>query len=190
MTTLDAIRSGDVTLAFRRWQRATVKAGTEQRTKIGLVRILSIEEIAEADITEADARRAGSSSRAALLGELDGRDGTLYRISLEYGGPDPRIALRQDADLSDGDIAAIAARLDRMDRASDGGPWTRETLHLIADKPGTRAIELARSMGLEKKYFKTRVRRLKELGLTESLDIGYRLSPRGRAALKALSDRS
>jgi ribosomal protein S19E (S16A) len=27
------------------------------------------------------------------------------------------------------------------------------------------------------------VRKLKELGLTESLDVGYRLSPRGRAFL-------
>jgi hypothetical protein len=35
-----------------------------------------------------------------------------------------------------------------------------------------------------------RVRQLKELGLTESLEVGYRLSPRGRAVLECLvSDR-
>jgi ribosomal protein S19E (S16A) len=33
--------------------------------------------------------------------------------------------------------------------------------------------------------FKLRVRRLKELGLTESLPKGYRVSPRGRAFLDA-----
>lgn len=34
--------------------------------------------------------------------------------------------------------------------------------------------------------FKRRVRQLKELGLTESLEVGYRLSPRGRAVLECL----
>ena len=34
--------------------------------------------------------------------------------------------------------------------------------------------------------FKRDVRRLKELGLTESLEVGYRLSPRGRALLARL----
>ena len=44
--------------------------------------------------------------------------------------------------------------------------------------------ELAASFGLEKRVFKPRVRRLKELGLTISLSPGYRLSPRGEALLK------
>lgn len=38
----------------------------------------------------------------------------------------------------------------------------------------------------EKLAFKADVRKLKELGLTESLDVGYRLSARGEAALAAL----
>jgi hypothetical protein len=36
-------------------------------------------------------------------------------------------------------------------------------------------------MGRETLPFKRDVRKLKELGLTESLEVGYRLSPRGRA---------
>lgn len=36
-----------------------------------------------------------------------------------------------------------------------------------------------------KDELKVRVRRLKELGLTESLDVGYRLSKRGRGLLAA-----
>jgi hypothetical protein len=39
---------------------------------------------------------------------------------------------------------------------------------------------------MERKDFKARVRKLKMLGLTESLAIGYRLSPRGVAVLEAL----
>jgi hypothetical protein len=46
-----------------------------------------------------------------------------------------------------------------------------------------RAEDLAHSVGREKQPFKLDVRKLKELGLTESLEIGYRLSPRGEAVL-------
>jgi hypothetical protein len=45
------------------------------------------------------------------------------------------------------------------------------------------AADIAASIGREKLPFKADVRKLKELGLTESLDVGYRLSPRGRAFL-------
>ena len=44
-----------------------------------------------------------------------------------------------------------------------------------------RAPDLAAQVGRETADFKKDVRKLKELGLTESLDIGYRLSPRGQA---------
>ncbi len=54
-------------------------------------------------------------------------------------------------------------------------------LELIAENPGVRAPDLAARMGRETLPFKRDVRKLKELGLTESLEVGYRLSPRGRA---------
>jgi hypothetical protein len=38
---------------------------------------------------------------------------------------------------------------------------------------------------MERLPFKANVRKLKALGLTESLDVGYRLSPRGEALLAA-----
>jgi Mn-dependent DtxR family transcriptional regulator len=47
-----------------------------------------------------------------------------------------------------------------------------------------RAADLAKHLGRDRKSFKTDVRKLKELGLTESLEVGYRLSPRGRAWLR------
>ena len=90
-------------------------------------------------------------------------------------GEDMRVARRED-----GDLTGPAARLDRMDGKT---PRTRATLRLIADHPGTRAAELAIRRGLETLVFKRAVRRLKELGLTESLEVGYRLSPRGRPFL-------
>jgi predicted transcriptional regulator len=74
-----------------------------------------------------------------------------------------------------------------MDGRSSFGPWTQQTLRMIAEQPGVRAPDLASSVGRETKPFKVDVRKLKDLGLTESLPVGYRLSPRGRALLRHIS---
>jgi hypothetical protein len=91
--------------------------------------------------------------------------------------------LRERADLGDDDVAELVRRLARFDAASTHGPWTMETLQLIERCPATLAADIAASVGRQKAPFKADVRKLKELGLTESLDVGYRLSPRGRAYL-------
>jgi hypothetical protein len=76
-----------------------------------------------------------------------------------------------------------------MDSASSRGPWTGAVLALIADRPGTVSTVLAEAIGWERQDFKLHVRRLKELGLTVSLDVGYRLSPRGESYLNCLRTR-
>jgi len=181
---LEAIAAGDVDLVFRRWRRPTVKAGGRLRTAIGELAIDEVEVVTPSRITAADARRAGYASRRALLAELDRRtEGDVYRVRVHLAGPDRRIALGERADLTDDDVTEISERLARFDRASRHGPWTRAVLQAIAEHPGKRAPELAASFGRETQPFKTDVRKLKELGLTESLPVGYRLSPRGRAYL-------
>ena len=177
---LRRIQEGEITLAFRRWRRPTVKAGGTLRTKAGVLAIDSVEPIAEEDVTDEDARRAGAPDREALLARLR-PDGRLHRVEFRLAGPDPRIALRERAQVSPAERAEIDARLARFDAASRHGPWTRTVLGLIAERPGTRAPDLAASVGRETAPFKADVRKLKELGLTESLEVGYRLSPRGRA---------
>ena len=92
--------------------------------------------------------------------------------------PDPRDLLAGDDSLSAHDVAAITRRLDRLDAASSYGPWTRETLAAIERRPAVRAPDLAASFGRETQPFKLDVRKLKTLGLTISLPVGYRLSPR------------
>ena len=72
----------------------------------------------------------------------------------------------------------------RLDATSRRGPWTERVLELIAVRPAVRAGDLADELGLERLPFKTDVRKLKALGLTESLEVGYRISPRGRAWLR------
>jgi hypothetical protein len=182
--TLEEIAAGRIDLAFRRWARPAVKVDGSQRTAIGVIRFDAVDAVELEQVTDDEARRAGFTDRTALAAELDRhRDGQLYRIRLHREGDDPRIALRESATLTDGDVAAITTRLDRLDRASSQGAWTRTTLALIRDRPATRAPDLAASVGRETQPFKLDVRKLKNLGLTISLRVGYELSPRGRAYL-------
>ena len=188
---LDGIASGEITVAFRRWTRPTVRAGGTLKTAVGVLAIESVERVSAEEITEAEARRAGFPSLSALMAELDARgargEGELYRIGLRLAGPDPRIALRERADLSAEELAALRKRLDRLDAASPVGPWTLAVLRLIDRNPGVRAGDLAPQVGQERAPFKVNVRKLKGLGLTESLETGYRLSPRGRALLDSFA---
>ena len=179
------VADGSITLAFRRMRRPTVRPGGTLRTAVGVLAIDAVDAIEPEDITDAEARRAGHPDRAGALRHLR-PEGTLYRIAFHLQGPDPRIALREQADLDDEELAHIRARLDRFDRASAVGPWTRSTLAMIRDQPAVRAPDLAASVGRETLPFKRDVRKLKELGLTESLDVGYRLSPRGETVVRDL----
>ncbi len=184
---LDGVADGSIDLAFRRWKRPTVRAGGRLRTRIGELAIGDVRPVARAAITAAEAVRAGYSSRAELLRVLDRRsDGRIYRVELRLAGPDPRMALRERADIDAEELDGIRVRLDRYDAASRHGPWTRDVLQLIAERPATLAAELAATRNMERLAFKRDVRKLKELGLTESLERGYRLSPRGAAVLLAL----
>lgn len=107
------------------------------------------------------------------------RSDPVFRIGLRFAGADPRESLRD----ATGNLDDVVVALDRMDRRSRRGPWTRPTLRLVAELPGVRAAELAERAGRDTAAFERDVRALKELGLTESLEVGYRLSPRGAALL-------
>lgn len=183
--TLERIASGEVSLAFRRWRRPTVRTGGTLLTKAGQLEIRSVSVVGEAEITDTDARRAGFSSRAALLKELHRRPtGDIHRIEFGELRPDPRIALRETRPAA-AEVEEILQRLERLDRFA-GAPWTRSFLSAIRDHPALRAADLAPPLGFEKPELKRRIRKLKSLGLTISLEAGYRLSPRGEVLLAAL----
>ena len=180
MATLARIEAGEVTLAYRCWKRPTVRAGGTLTTAVGVLAIDEVEVVDPTTITDADARAAGAADAAELRASLRaGPDRATYRIALRFAGDDPRLALRADDALDDAARAEIDGTLDAMDRRSAGGPWTRRYLAAIASSPGVVSTELAAALGEERADLKARVRRLKALGLTESLEVGYRLSPRG-----------
>ncbi|MBK9546621.1 MAG: hypothetical protein IPO51_12400 [Dehalococcoidia bacterium] len=180
-----AIAEGSIDLTFRRWKRPQVVAGNTYRTAAGRVVVDGVDVVDPRSITDEEARRAGYASAAALVAGL--RGGTslpVYRVAFRPAtGADPRDELAADTSLTGAQMADIEVRLARLDRASPSGPWTRSTLNLIAANPAVRAGDLAPQLGQEVLAFKLNVRKLKNLGLTLSLESGYRLSSRGGAWL-------
>jgi hypothetical protein len=181
------IADGSITVAFRRWKRAQVVPGGRYRTGLGLAEATSVDVVVESKITKADARRAGYQSVDDLLAAMPPRPGTeIYCVGFRaVDEVDPRDALAATDDLTADDVAELTRRLERLDRASSHGPWTAKVLACIAAEPGRRAPDFAERFGREVQPFKRDVRKLKELGLTISLLVGYKLSPRGEAYVAA-----
>lgn len=190
MAALERIVRGEITLVFRRWRRPTVRTGGTLRTAVGMLRILDVAIVEETDVSDADASAAGYDSRAALLADLPARERRrLYRVAVEFGGADPRVALREQDALSDADVEGLLRRLRRLDAGSAEGPWTLRVLGAIEEHPGVVSSTLAGRLGCERAWLKPQVRKLKNLGLTVSLRVGYELSPRGRVVLEHLRAR-
>ena len=181
--TLDGLLDGTVRATYRRWRTPRARPGSRFTTRAGVVEVVAVTASDGSRLTNADAAAGGFASKAALLKWTRSKGtGTLYRVDLRLAGPDPRIALRDADDLGGSELKSLDARLERMDQAAPE-PWTRSVLRQIQSHPAVVSTELAAAAGLPRDYYKIRVRRLKALGLTESLDIGYRLSPRGAAYL-------
>jgi len=180
------IQDGSITVMFRRWRRRQVTAGNVYRTAAGRIVVESVETVPVSRIRRADAVAAGYRTVAEAVADLRGDPADpVYLLRLRPATePDPRAVLASAANLSTSDIATITARLARLDRASARGPWTEETLDIIRRRPAVRAGDLAEELGREMLPFKVDVRKLKNLGLTLSLEKGYRLSPRGEAYLR------
>lgn len=180
------LADGSITVTFRTWTKPQAKQGGHYRVAGMLLEATAVGQVEVASLTDADAIAAGEADLAALLRRLGNPQpgSSVWRVDLRHLGIDDRIERRADDALSADDIAALRARLDRLDR--NGKPWTRTTLQLIEKYPGVVSTALARHAGQERPDFKLNVRKLKEMGLTESLQVGYRLSPRGEALLRAM----
>jgi hypothetical protein len=182
--TAEGIANGSITLVLRRWDKPRAKPGGTQRTVAGTIRVDDVmEHPGGYRVTAAQARAAGYPDAKSAQQDLDRRPAEhTYLITVSYLAPDERPDLAADDELSAADVEAITARLDRWDAATE--PWTRPYLEMIGANEAVRAPDLVARVGLDVPRFKRRVRQLKGLGLTISLDVGYRLSPRGRAYLR------
>ncbi|QNL49416.1 hypothetical protein H8S90_22240 [Olivibacter sp. SDN3] len=176
---LEGIKSGNISLAFRKWKKASIKKETVIKTAIGLVAIVDVEEINPGSISPEDAIQAGFEQVATLLKSLGNGTGKLYKISVKYAGTDPRIRMREKEQLSDEELELLKSKVDRLDSYSKSGYWTTEILQAIKKNPKLRAVDLALKTGRSKEWIKINIRKLKNLGLTISHETGYTLSPLG-----------
>lgn len=186
----DGVAEGRITTAYRRWAEARVVEGRIYRTNAGRIEIESVRQVNpdliadhDADVIAAD-RQNAKDVRRRLRGNEDWPT-FLVKFHL-VEGPDPREELAASADLSPDELEDLKARLAKLDELSRHGAWTTDTLRLIQSKPAVRAGDLAASLNRETPGFKLDVRKLKNLGLTYSLETGYELSPRGAAYLATL----
>lgn len=191
----EAIARGELTLTFRRWRRLQARVGGQYRVGRHVIEVTSVRQIDPAEISSDEALAAGHDSAENVLASIRRSQRTsgdpnapLYRVEFRCLGEqaDPRTMLAADSDIDPAQVAKIGERLERMDARSRHGPWTQAALRAIAAAPGRRAADLAAEQGLETQKFKADVRKLKSLGLTISLDVGYQLSPRGRVVLDQL----
>jgi hypothetical protein len=62
----ERVLAGEITVSFRLWRRAKVKAGGRYRVGHGQIEVEAVDVVPFATITAADVRRAGEADREAL----------------------------------------------------------------------------------------------------------------------------
>jgi hypothetical protein len=184
----ERIVNGEIRCTVRIWQRTHVKVGGRYALGRGAVVVDKIYETRLDDITPALARRCGFESLVDLMKVAKHGPGErVFVIDFHYDKAGTRPAPATAA-VSAQEIAELIQRLEAMDRRSRGGPWTAATLRAIASRPRVLAARLAASLGRPRDELKRDVRKLKKLGLTFSLEIGYRLTPKGEAVVEAIKE--
>jgi hypothetical protein len=185
---LEGIKAGNISLAFRKWKKLSVNAGSLIKTSVGVIKIISTKEISLSEITDPDAAKAGFTNAQALVQLLESqKEGLIYKIELGFDSEDPRIELSENVMLEEEEFETLKAALDNLDKFSKVGKWTTKTLLAIQENPKMKAADLAAKAKKEKEWLKLNVRKLKGLGLTISHEPGYTLSPRGEEYLRLIT---
>ena len=188
----ERMAAGEITVTWRLWKYAHVKAGRTYASGFSLGGAIAVEDVREVpagEITDTDAHEVGQPDAGALIeyarshsGRTITSDTVLYRVQFHFepvAPPKPEYSLEE-----------VAKRLERLDRASRTGPWTLATVRLIEENPGVVSRHLAPDLGMARDDFKLNVRKLKNLGLTLSLPVGYELTELGQSYLDMLSEAS
>lgn len=142
---------------------------------------------ADAAVSFIDARDIVAVSARILAGTAgDDEYGLTGSQALTFGD------IAQASAASGGTIRAYESVTDPEFRSTVVGLGWDETyvevlsglMATIAAKPGARSRSLAGDLGSDQAALKLNIRKLKNLGLTRSLDSGYQISPRGRRYLE------
>ena len=188
----EGVLAGRITVSFRNWKRPHAAAGGVYRLRpSGAVKVTGVRPMRLSDIEPDDLRRSGFDSVAAVAEFLRlPQSATVTRVEFELteepaAKPPPELSA-EDRPPQRG--AVVVTRLQATDRRS-AAPWTADVIALIRAHPATRAGDLAPEMGWETPVFKANVRKLKALGLTQSLETGYRLTDLGEPVAALMIDR-
>ena len=186
----ERVAAGEITVTWRLWKYAHVKAGKLYASGFpfgGAIAVEDVRAVRAADITDADAQEAGQRDARALIefarshtGRSVEPDTLLYRVQFHF---QPEAPPKQEYSLEE-----VTTRLERLDSASGIGPWTLQVLRLIESNPGVVSRQLAPQMEMPRDEFKLSVRKLKGLGLTTSLLVGYELTELGQTYLDSHED--
>ncbi|MCH8019514.1 hypothetical protein IH785_06615, partial [candidate division KSB1 bacterium] len=143
----EGIRNGSITLTFRAWKSARAKVGKQYR--------FGPEEGVVSAIDDEEARRSGFGSVSELRTFLMKHSpeavtpkSTLFRVSFHY------VKISDEVPQADLSLAEIQGKLEKMDRLSKHGPWTKQTLEIIAQNQHTAASKLAPMLGRQTRAFK------------------------------------
>ena len=177
----DAIMAGEITRTYRRWKRPQVVAGNHYKLGAnGYIEVTTFTEVP--DGAKLNLASTGLEADDPLVTGLGSGQGNLYCIEFRYAGAQPQLEPDRGVPASDEDLEALHRKLEQKDARRER-PWTLQLLELINEHPGTGSKVLCQHMNCDQPALKQDVRKLKALGLTISLETGYKLSPRGRAYL-------
>lgn len=176
MRVLRGIASGEISLVFRRWPMPLASDGTQLHTAVGVIGIDKVTPVDPHRISDAEAHRAGFRSAAGLRSSLRAHRGSVYRLEVSYLGPAPQPSEPEWVELSAKQRAEIDRKLAQLDVSAPRGPWTRQLLRLLRERPGVSAADLAAEQGRPVSRCKSDVWKLRELGLVERTGSGFRLS--------------
>lgn len=178
------IRQGEISVSLRKWRRAQARVGGVYylRPK-GAVEVTSLEEYVLGEVSSTDLGNAGFPDLAAAASVLSAtEDDVIWVVRFDFR-PDATRPAPDRESASEDELVVLAGKLAKKDKTSAEGPWTHATLALIGRQPGTVSTELAAQLGRDRQDFKRDVRKLKALGLTISLEVGYQLSDKGLSLL-------
>ena len=179
-----AIANGTVTTSFRNWKSPQAKAGGQYNiAPYGAIEVSSVSLTTLNEVQDADITCSGFAQREALVSFLKvAQSDPIYKVDFHFLGS-AAVNKPNTQHLEEARVNDVIHRLEKMDKST---AWTMQALTLIKTYPATRAGDLAPQCNMDMPTFKRNVRKLKALGLTESLETGYQLSPRGDQVFKAL----
>ena len=181
------IKAQKIETAIRKWTRPTVKENGTLITAAGQIRIISVR---RSNTTRSPTKKSSKQVTQTARSWTMNLTAEVLAKFIESN-----LSSKEKIPVSNYGRMRIFPTLNWMpckkswqalDARSKTKGWPLRILEAINKEPGLLAIQHAKKLGYEKMWFKLHVRKLKNLGLTISLERGYKISPRGKVFLESV----